>query len=154
MNETPPSLDRLHDLAVPPEVPWWPPAPGWYVVMLVLALAILWTAYAAWKKWRATAYRRAALRELERVHDPAAIAEILRRTALAAATRQAVAGATGDDWIEWLCRHSPEPLPAEVRAQLTTGIYAPPGQADDTGELRRFAAAWIRRHQIPSVEAT
>lgn len=152
MNESPPSLDRLHDLAVPPNVPWWPLAPGWQVVLALLALALLWGARAGWKRWRAQAYRRAALRELDGANDLTAIAEILRRTALEAAPRQVVTRMAGADWIAWLEQRSPEPLSPNVCNMLTTGIYGRPGATPDIGELRRFAALWIRQHRTSPIE--
>ena len=154
MNEAPPSLDRLHDLAVPPDIPWWPPAPGWYAVLVLLGIALLWGTRAAWKRWRADAYRRAALRELDGARDAAAIAEILRRTALAAAPRQVVAGMTGTDWLQWLEQRSPAPVSPGVRDLLTTGVYGRPDTSPDTTELRRFTATWIRRHRAWPIEET
>ena len=52
MNESPTGLDRLHDIVLPPPIPWWPPAPGWYVVLGVLLLAGLAAAWWSWKRWR------------------------------------------------------------------------------------------------------
>ena len=39
MTLDPAHLHRLHDLVLPPTVPGWPPAPGWYGVFALLALA-------------------------------------------------------------------------------------------------------------------
>ena len=66
-NPDPSSLDNLFDIVVPPPVSWWPPEPGWYVVGgLAIALTV-WAAWRGWERWRAAAYRRAALAELRRL---------------------------------------------------------------------------------------
>ena len=85
MNEDSTNLDRLNDRALPPEVPWLPPAPGWYVVLACLLVIGLRFCWRAWKRWKADAYRRESLRPLSAAPNVAAISEILRRTALAVA---------------------------------------------------------------------
>ena len=91
MKPDPASLDNLRDIVEPPPIPWWPPAVGWWVLLgLVVVMAAV-VGLLAWRKWRAGAYRRAALSELESAHGMAAIAETLKRTALAAFPRTDVA---------------------------------------------------------------
>lgn len=142
------SLDRLHDIVLPPDVAWWPLAPGWYA-LLVLALAVGggW-GWRAWRRRRASAYRRAALRELETLRDAPAIAELLRRTALAAAPRVEVASRSGPAWAEWLAVRCPETMPDEVRRHLESGVYRRAGAERDFTALRDYAARWITRHEL------
>jgi hypothetical protein len=147
MTNDPASLDRLHDLALPPEVPWWPPAPGWYAVIAIVLAAAAWLAFRAWKHWRSNAYRRAALQELKSLDTPAAIAELLRRTALAIAPRPVIADLTGLAWPDWLARQCPEPMPEIVRTQLTAGIYQAPSPNPDLAPLKTYATRWITCHQ-------
>ena len=149
MNSDATSLDRLHDIVLPPEASLWPPAPGvWFILALATVFA-LFLAYRLWNKWCANAYRRAALRELAGASSPAKIAELLRRTALAVFPREMVAAATGNDWVDWLAAQSTEPISAGVREQLTAGIYAAPTSSTDCRALAKFAAGWIRHHRSP-----
>jgi hypothetical protein len=150
MNSAATSLDRLHDIVLPPEASWWPPAPGvWFILAVVFALVLV-LSYRAWKKWCANAYRRAALVELSGTSSPAKIAELLRRTALAVFPRATVAGKTGNDWVDWLAAQSPEPVPAGVREQLAAGIYATRTSPTDGRALAEFAGGWIRHHRSPA----
>lgn len=149
MNSDTTSLDRLHDIVLPPEVSRWPPAPGvWFILALLLGFVFI-LAYRAWKHRRANAYRRAALRELAEASSPAMIAELLRRTALAVFPRETVAGRTGTEWVDWLAAQSPESVPAGVREQLTAGIYGNPASPTDCRALAEFAGGWIRHHRSP-----
>jgi ABC-type nickel/cobalt efflux system permease component RcnA len=108
-----PSLDRLHDIVLPGPVPWWPPAPGWYVVAALVVVLGVWAMWRWWRQWRANAYRRAALAELEQLvaqsHDPSrrvvalqALPELLKRTALAAFPRDEIASLSGPAWLGFL----------------------------------------------------
>jgi hypothetical protein len=45
MKDSATNLDRLHDIVVPAPVPWWPPAPGWYVVLTVALIIALYLVY-------------------------------------------------------------------------------------------------------------
>ena len=152
MNESATSLNRLHDLALPPDISWWPLAPGWYVVLGIGIILLLFLIYRAWKQWRANAYRRAALRELGSVEEAAAIAELLRRTALAIEPRSVIAGLTGPAWPDWLTGQCPENMPAVVRELLGTGVYTCPAPPQEVAALRDYAALWISRHQTGTAD--
>jgi hypothetical protein len=152
MNEAATSLDRLHKIVLPPEVSWWPLAPGWYVVGGIFVILILFLAHRAWKHWRADAYRRAALRELASVNDAATIAELLRRTALAAAPRSLIAAKTGAAWLDWLDSQCRETMPHTVREQLTVGVYRRQAEDCNVAALREYATRWIRHHRPLNTE--
>ena len=114
--------------------------------MLLLLLFFTWRQI---QIYRANAYRRAALAELQRVQDdPAQIAEILRRTALAAYPRNKVAALTGEDWLSFLNAHYPgDGFTGEVGRTLLQSPYqkAAPAQSD---ALAAAARDWIRRHKV------
>ena len=141
------NLDRLHDLALPPEISWWPLAPGWIVLLALAALLLAWALDRSWRNWRSNAYRRAALAALPSAADAAAVAELLRRTALAIAPRDVVAPLSGHAWLDWLATRSPAALSDSIRTQLTTGVYAKASTPADLKSLRDFAAQWIRTHR-------
>ena len=105
----------LRDLHLPDAISWWPLAPGWWFVIAV-ALVVLVYFLRRYRARRARgAARRYALRQLDVLvaefgqHGDAVafsrgMSELLRRTMLAYAPRGEVAGLTGDAWIEWLDR--------------------------------------------------
>jgi hypothetical protein len=107
MKDDPASLDRLHDIVAAPPAPWWPPAPGWW---LLAGLAGLWAVAAGWAliaRHRRNAYRRMALAELQRLEaagDVAGLATLLKRVALSAFSREAVASLSGEAWLAFLDR--------------------------------------------------
>ena len=115
-----PSEIPLRGLHLPDAIGWWPLAPGWWLIIALLAIGLGLLLRRAAQHRRESAARRHAVRELERATsafaengDPVAlgteVSEILRRTMLAYAPRSEVAGLTGDAWLDWLDRDLPEP---------------------------------------------
>jgi hypothetical protein len=149
MNDSSTSLDRLHDLVLPPAVPWWPLATGWYVVMGIILVFLLVFAYRTWESWKANAYRRAALSQLAEAKDALAIAELLRCTALAVSPRHVIAEKTDMAWTYWLMAQCPEAMSDTVRTQLTAGIYDRLAEDADVRPPREYAARWIKGHHRP-----
>ncbi|PQO40222.1 DUF4381 domain-containing protein [Blastopirellula marina] len=152
MNDDPTNLDRLHDIVMPPAVPWFPLASGWYVLIALVVAVTIWGLIAAWRSWQAGAYRRAALAQLEGTQTVAEIGEILRRTALVIAPRAAIAPLVGDAWADWLESRADRTMSADVRRQLVDGGYAPNANQADLGPLRSYAAGWIKSHRPSAVE--
>ena len=110
----------LRDLHLPEPIGWWPLAPGWWVVIVLLAVALVYLAWRWYRAWVFNAPRRFALRELARIEaeylehrDPVVLgkqlSELLRRGMLAYAPREDVAGLTGEDWLAWLDSGMPVP---------------------------------------------
>lgn len=145
MNQDATSLDRLNDIVVPPDVSWWPLAPGWYLVLALLSGLIAYFMVKWIVRFRANRYRRAALRQLAAANDISGIAEVLRRTALAIVPRTVVAGKSGKAWLDWLALQCPRTMPDQVREQLTSGIYGRPTD-QDLAALREYANFWIQHH--------
>ncbi len=103
----------LRDLHLPELIGWWPLAPGWWLLIILAVAGFAYLLYKAFNQWRRNAARRLALRELSRIqHDyqegigeislAIELSELLRRTMLAYAPRNEVAGLTGEGWLRWL----------------------------------------------------
>ncbi len=148
-------LDALRDIHPPPPVPFWPPAPGWW---LLAALALLTGLFLWLRHRRRRALLRAALAELEvlearwrREGEGAALAadlsRLLRRVALACFPGERVAGRTGDAWLSFLDRtlgEADHPFTRGVGRVLAEAPYGGGGTVE--GEpLLALARRWIRR---------
>ncbi|GLS43765.1 DUF4381 domain-containing protein [Methylobacterium brachythecii] len=160
MTEDPGSLARLRDLAIPPPVPFWPPAPGvWIVAAGCLAMLAVF-AWRALRRYRADAYRRAALKELDGVAgtmsqaDQAVVAQvsaILKRTALVAYPRPDVAALSGRAWAAFLARNG---MKGSTASRAETLLSEACGRQHDVPavELTALIAQarlWVRTHQAP-----
>ncbi|MBK0326376.1 DUF4381 domain-containing protein [Rhodobacteraceae bacterium F11138] len=141
-------LDRLEPVPEPPPVPMIPQTVGWvWLGIAVLAVVALWLRRML-RHRQASAYRRAALRALQAAgEDPAAIAAVLRRTALMAFPRSQIAGLTGANWLAFLDRtmsgNGFSQGPGQVLAQ------APYRDCDPQPGLSNLAKDWIMRHRAP-----
>ena len=157
----PGSLQNLNDVLLPAPVGWWPPAPGWFVVAALLLVALGWLAARRWRRWSRNRYRREALRSLAQLRAGGAAAargvpELLKRAALSAWPRDAVAALSGDDWHRFLdgtarmscfCGSAGRTLDS-----LAYGA-AEPLPADEAEDLYREAERWLRRHRAPQEAA-
>lgn len=108
-----PTQIPLRDLHLPEAIGWWPPAPGWWFLILLAVAAIVYVVYRSLRQWRRNAMRRVALKELRRIQKDYAsgvdeitlaieLSALLRRAMLAYAAREEVAGLTGERWLHWL----------------------------------------------------
>ncbi|MBK1718935.1 DUF4381 domain-containing protein [Thiocystis violacea] len=157
-------VQTLRDIRDIPPIPWWPPAPGWWLLLLALILI----GYLVWR-WRAPLSLRipipgltlgtwrwdaaSALRDLGRRARAGQdvkttlgeLSELLRRIAMARLGRAACAGLTGSAWLDWLSAHDPNGFPWHEHGRLLlVAPYAPPsGVAGDIQILIRAAEAWV-----------
>lgn len=151
----------LRDLHLPDPIGWWPPAPGWWVLLAlaVIGLALLLRQYV--RSRSGAAARRRALRELRRLiaeyesHRDAVtfsgeLSQLLRRTMLAYAPRRDVAGLTGDAWLAWLDRDFSEPLfVSDTGRKLLELPYRRPDDQMAALELLDLVSAVRRRLATP-----
>lgn len=155
--------DVLRDIRGLDPAPWWPPGPGWWVVLLA-ALAVLAAiqVYRHWRLltgglWRLDALRRlhALRRGLTRLSGREAagqLSELLRRIAMAQYGRRACAGLAGEEWLTWLAARDPNGFPwVEAGRPLIALPYAPRGGGDglDLKPLVEAAERWVRAGSRP-----
>lgn len=148
---TPPSLDALRDIHLPPAPALLPPA-EWLFIIVMLAMAA-----AAWYGVRFLRRRRlrTALRALERITashsrdaDTAALARglsrLLRGYAMTCFPEEAVAGLTGRAWLQFLDTHGGNgDFCNGVGATLETLPYEARGVVD-TGALVGVVRRWLK----------
>ena len=108
------ALKGLHDIHLPAPVSIWPPAPGWWLLALLIVLLLL-AGIWLWRRHRRSAYKRAALKQLHRLQQAlqqgqpgtpiiVELSILLRRAAISRYGRQQVAGLQGEAWLEFLDR--------------------------------------------------
>lgn len=157
-----PWMSNLEEIGLPDPMPFTPQTAGWYLLAGLVVLMVVWFAWRLFKRWKADAYRREALRELSEIEGlvggdstrPAALRslpELLKRVALAAYPRSRVAELSGAAWLGFLDgtvgsteftrgagRRLPD-LAYDPRAAATIS------QAESK-DLISLVGAWIRHH--------
>lgn len=162
----PASLQNLNDIVMPAAVDWWPLAGGWYVIVGLLSIAILWLVYRSSKNWFANRYRRAAMRELlileqaltddaNSVNSLKQLPVLLKRTALSVYPRNQVAALSGSDWFQFLNSNLKKPVFTESMAVTLENIAYSNGDlsAIDRQAARELLSAsslWMKHH-LPAV---
>ncbi len=149
-------LSQLRDIHAAPSEPWWPPAPGWWVLALLVLILLIWFGRRLLAAYRVHQRRKQMLAWVDHLNvsidpqrDPQAYLSTLNRifklVALRAFPGQHCAALAGQDWADFLKDNMKGPLPAEPLNVLASGPYDPaPGfDPDKMSELTRF---WIKQH--------
>jgi len=135
------SLSNLRDIVVPDAPPFWPPAPGMWVALGLVVLALLFVGARAYMARQRNAYRRAGLLLLGDAATAHDVSVIMKRVALAAFPREQVASLYGEKWVAFLratCPrgHFPETIMTDAGAEPDPALVA-------------LAGTWIRHHRVP-----
>lgn len=152
------ALAQLRDIHMPDAVPFWPLAPGWW---MLAGLAVAALAAAVWLVWHhRTRLRREARRELDRLSETfartgdraalaAGISALLKRVALARFDPDRVAALHGEGWTGFLNETARRPVfIGDSGVAVARAAWAPHdalGVEIDGAALLGAARSWIGR---------
>jgi len=146
----------LRDIHLPAPVGWWPPAPGWWLLLAGVPLLLILLAW-LWRWLRRQTVKKLALRELEAIvqsdvgfsEKTRQLAVLLRRTCLSVYPREEVAGLVGEQWLAFL--DGPlggQDFSAGAGRLLLEAPYRREPQGD-LDALFKLCRAWIKRLPKP-----
>lgn len=149
-------MAQLRDIHTAPPVPWWPPAPGWWVVALLGLAVLVWFGRQLLARYRVHQRRQQMLGWVDHLNatvdphkDPQAYLATLNRVfkvvALRAFPEQQCAGMAGHEWTNFLQQNLNAKQSGEALSVLASGPYSPAPQFD-SDSISELARAWIKQH--------
>lgn len=153
-------LSQLRDIHGAPEAPWWPPAPGWWLLFFLLVACLAWGLGRLLRLLKQRRRRQRLLAHLQGLRedmDPAtrpqdylaALNQLLKLVALQAFPDQHCASMQGKEWRDFLRGKLPAADASAIDVStidaLAAGPYQPAPVFDADG-MERLAREWIRRH--------
>jgi hypothetical protein len=151
---TPPKelLDKLHDIHLPAIEGWWPPAPGWWLIVCVLLLlgfasVRLYLRYQRSLKVRALrALQQLTLSQQSPEQWLVSLSALLKRVAISRFGRVNVATLHGRAWTNFLNKHGKTDFFDQPQGQLLGNpLYQPAQSAQpDRKALLSAAKQWIK----------
>jgi len=145
-------LSQLQDIHSAGQPGWWPPAPGWWVLALLVFLVFAFL-LKKWLAWRSVRHRRqawvAALEILNREHDPAqqpreylaGLNQLFRAVALKAFPGTACVRLQGKEWVAFIVALMPDQGDDSLQV-LASGPYEPLPHFDAVA-LNESARSWV-----------
>jgi hypothetical protein len=150
------SLDLLHDIVIPPAVSALPPAPGWFVLMLLglaFGIHVGMRYYAAYSK---NLYRREALKELSVIKSSKepdaqvkAILSLMKRVAMQCYGREKIASLGDTMWWEFVENHSKAKIDRQSRELAQKVLYTMDDnpKREEVDAFVNIAKVWIATHE-------
>lgn len=152
-------LAQLQDIHVPADIGIWPPAWGWWVLLILVLVSIFALVFFIKRKKNRNAYRALAIAELNNIQATysaeqnseylQALSIILRRTALSGFGSTFNASLKGNEWLEWLdaqCAKTKHQFSRGVGVALLTGPYQKSPEFD-RNELHNLSMLWVKEHR-------
>lgn len=149
-------LSQLRDIHTAAPVAWWPPAPGWWLLVLLVLVILGWLGKRLLARYRVHQRRRQMLGWVDHLNaninpqrDPQAYLSTLNRifklVALRAFPGRQCAALAGGEWADFLIEKMEKSPSAESLSVLASGPYDP-SPAFDPELLSELTRVWIRRH--------
>ena len=153
-------LAQLADIHLPQAVSLWPPAPGWWILALLLIVTAWFLTRRFLRKWRRRQICRYALAELNSCYEHYAgapadapqkarlsyinnVNSVLRRVALEHFPQADVAGLGGRAWVDFIREKGDSShLNDEIAAALSYGRFQTECDVD-VDAVNQLGAAWI-----------
>jgi hypothetical protein len=149
------ALNELHDIHVPPPISWWPLAPGYFLLIMIIVLTSIGIGL-HYRYRRARQIKKASLRELTNYQNTynqhpeqaaviaAQISLLLKQVALLYYPRDVVASLQGDAWLRFLTESGKKLDFTRERAALLEAPFVPTTTVTLTG-LFSLARHWIKQ---------
>lgn len=143
-------LDNLAPLRTPEAISWWPLAPGWWVLAILLVIVLTALVVLAWRRYQANRYRRMALGMLNDLiaSDRATLEQInqlLKATSLACWPAADVAQLHGANWTAFLRDSIKRPIGDDAFSALEDVYKAPHTPAN--AALIQTTRIWLKHHR-------
>jgi len=153
-------IHGIDEIILPEAIAYYPSAPGWQVLGLVVGILIVFQLTRSVRRWWRNRYRREALKQLafierqadKRLHDVVAVLPYyLKVTALKAYPRQDVASLSGKTWLSFLdANYSGPSFCGGIGKKLLNVAYLPREQwqldEQQINELIKMSRHWIAKH--------
>ena len=152
-------LAGLHPLREPELISWWPFAPGWWLLLALILVAVAVVTYIYYRRYKASFYRRLAAQKLQALHNTwlnnndsiffiTETNALLKSVALRAFPHKDVAGKNGNDWVEFLNQAASGKADNErFPDHFGAAAYRADAGAMDCDQLGQCAMAWIKNHR-------
>jgi hypothetical protein len=140
------ALKQLHDLHLPTQPGFWPPAPGWWVLTMVGVALLAWLAVRWYRAEQRRRPFRIAIRTLDRLlvstrqnktsarEFADAVNGLLKRALIHGAHRNESAALTGTAWLDYLDKIAAnESFSTGSGAVLGNGRFMPEFNGDPVG---------------------
>ncbi len=147
-----PSQLPLKDIHLPEPVSWWPPAMGWWI-LLILIVALVFFSYWLYKRITRSTAIKTAIKILQDIKQDTGLSEeqklaelsaLIRRVAISLFPRKDVAGLTGKRWLEFLDETLGEPRFSEKGKILTDARYRKDKSQGDIAALIALCEDWLK----------
>ena len=149
-------LSQLKDIHGASAVSWWPPAPGWWLLALLLLAILAWMGRRLLARFRVRQRRKQMLAWVDHLNanidpqrDPQAYLSTLNRIfkliALRAFPDQSCAALNGQDWVDFLIERMAKSPSTDALNILATGPYDP-APSFDPAQLSDLTRYWIKQH--------
>jgi hypothetical protein len=146
-------LVALKDIYLPASPPWWPPAPGWWLLAGIFVAGLVWLTFRVYRRWQAFAPVRSAKQLVSEVFNSDATDifvvhqcnEILKRLLVLTMNQSHLAQESGEAWLQALDRLADcEEFSNGPGRVLGTDRFAPNQIIDRPGLLNCVNALLIR----------
>ena len=151
----------LRDIHLPDAISWWPPAPGWWILLGMLVVSAV-SVYLLRAFYLSRRVKRSALEELESIRhqyeqtrNQKQLAEqlsiLMRRASISFHPRSEAASLTGTNWLDYLDSTSKQPgFNQEAGQLLISAPYLPADHAisnetaSNADALLSLCENWLR----------
>ncbi len=149
-------LSQLRDIHTPEPISWWPLAPGWYLLAVILFTILIWSGLKTVYRFKQRKIARLGFKKLEHfkrqyekglVTSPEAaahISKLLKQVAIYYYPRLEVASLAGQDWLLFLEKTSKKTNFRLIADDLLKVPYQPTSEKDLT-DLFSMASLWVKQ---------